>query len=90
MEDKLKEAGYIIVWPSVSHRRRRATNFGHQVRHEIPQNVPAGWRRPRGRSPFNLEQAVANDLGVGKNELRRLAGDRDGWRRGVDAARFGR
>ena len=90
MEDKLKEAGYIIAWPSASHRRRRATNFGHQVRHEIPQNVPAGWRRPRGRSPFNLEQAVANDLGVGKNELRRLAGDRDSWRRGVDAARFGR
>ena len=37
VEDKLEKAGHIIVWPSVSHRRRRATNFGHQVRHEIPQ-----------------------------------------------------
>ena len=86
----MKEAGYIIVWPSVPHRTRWAINFGHQVRHEIPQNVSAGWRRPRGRSSFNLEQAVASDLGIGRNELRRLAGDRDGWRWRVDAASFGR
>ena len=90
VEDKLKEVGYIIVWPSVSHRRRRATNFGHRVRHQIPQNVLASWRRPRDRPPFNLEKAVANDLGVGRNELRMLAGDRDGWQRWLDTARFGR
>ena len=48
-------------------------------------------RRLRGRPPLHLEQAVANDLGVGRNDMRRLAGDRDGWRwRRVDAARFGR
>ena len=90
MEDKLKEAGYIIVWQSASHRRRQPTNVGHKVRHEIPQNVAAGWRRPRGRPPFDLEQAVASDLEVRRNELKMLAGNRDDWWREVDAACFGR